>query len=88
MTIKAASTVKPALFTVMPARRNSDPGYVRKLAEKTGHTHAELARALCIDPRTFRRYLQNDLTTDGHTPIPFAAQLVLELLAAGKARIA
>lgn len=74
------------MIVIDPQKRNADPDYVRELIEKIGQPRAVLAAALCIDQRTFRRYVQ-PADTEGATPIPFGSQVLLELLASGKAKI-
>jgi hypothetical protein len=69
-----------------PKKHNPAPDYARKLVDKVGLTQATIAAGLGLDPRTFRRYLQEQ-GTKGATPMPYTVQRLLELLAAGRAEL-
>ena len=73
-------------ITLNPKKHNPSHDHARKLVEKIGLPQGVIALGIGLDPRTFRRYLQ-DPDTKGATRMPYAVQVLLELLAAGSAEI-
>lgn len=69
------------LDAAKPAARHNhkpDPDYLRALVDKTGLSQRACARAIGIDERTFRYYLD---TTDTRHECPYSVQFCLERLA-------